>query len=176
MTANNVINVLIASPRDIVIEQKIVKEVCLGLNESPLLNNLGVSFCSSSWEQCVSSDDGIDDIIDCVAGGYDILVCIVHGHIFASSAEEESGSFERFLLAYDVWKSLKKPYVMFYFKEVNEPSTENRINSQVNNLELKDVMKNEKTVYFDEFSAPYEFCESIFNHLEHLAQVITEKR
>lgn len=176
MTANNVINVLIASPGDIVVERKIVKEVCLGLNESPLLNDLGVSFSSSSWEECVSPDDVIDDIVARVADEYDILVFIAHEHIFPSTAGEKLGSIERFLSAYDVWKSLKKPHVMFYFKEENLHSTDDRDDDHiVNMLELKNVMKKEKTVYFDEFSAPYEFCESIFNHLEHWATVITKK-
>ncbi len=42
--------------------------------------------------------------------------------------------------------------------------------SQLNNvLKLKEKIKNEKLLFFNEFSAPYEFCEKIHDNLENWA-------
>lgn len=76
MDTNRILNIIIASPGDIVIERKIVREVCLGLNESELLHHLRVHIQTAMWEEVFPSAEHPQAIIDRVAGECDILVCI----------------------------------------------------------------------------------------------------
>ncbi len=47
-----------------------------------------------------------------------------HKRFGSPTGKEEAGTLEEFLLAYDSWKSLEKPHIMFYFKEVKIGSIE----------------------------------------------------
>jgi hypothetical protein len=159
-------NVLIASPGDVVIERKIVREVCLGLNEGELLRHLGVSIRTAMWEDVFPSVEDPQTIINRVADECDVLVCIFYKRFYTQSGRIESDNLNKFLLSYDSWKSLKKPYVMFYFKEVNA-SIEGFSASEVHEVtELKEKIVKENILFTDEFSAPYEFCEKIYDNIE----------
>ncbi len=167
LNRNRVLNVLIASPEDMVIERKIVREVCLGLNNSALLNHLGISFQIAVWEDIFLSEEGLQRIVDRLVNECDIFVCLFHKRCSTTSCERESNSFKEFLSAYDSWGSSAKPHCMFYFKEESVSTMkelkDNQSDSMIN---LEEKIKNEKLLYCDDFSAPYEFCEKIYDHLE----------
>jgi hypothetical protein len=165
------LNIFIASPGDIVIERKIVSEVCLGLNESELLHHLGVSIHTAMWGDIFPSPEYPQTIINRLIDECDILVCVFYKRFYTQSGRTESENLNKFLLAYDSWKSLEKPHIMFYFKDV-EGSPASEVN-EVN--ELKEKMEKENIIYIDEFSAPYEFCEKIYDHIEKWVRDNTNK-
>jgi hypothetical protein len=166
MDTNRILNVFIASPGDIVVERKIVREVCLGLNQSELLRHLGVSIHTAMWDEVFPSAENPQSILNRVADECDILVCIFYKRFYTQSGRIESENLNKFLSAYDSWKSLKKPHVMFYFKEINVPD-EDQPTPEVHEVnELKAKMEKENMLFTDEFSVPYEFCEKIYDHIE----------
>jgi hypothetical protein len=160
-------NVLIASPQDIFIEQKIVGEICSGINEGILPNNLGISFKVTRWKDVFSSGISTQDIIKKLVDEYDIFVCIFQKKISIFSEKDASGSLDKFLSVYDSWKSLKKPHIMFFFKELKNPSIKDLEDPQLKKvLELKEHIKNDNLFICEEFSAPYEFCEKVHDYLD----------
>ncbi|MBI5665294.1 MAG: hypothetical protein HZC49_09485, partial [Nitrospirae bacterium] len=105
----------------------------------------------------------------------DILVCIFYTRFYTHSGRIESENLNKFLLSYDSWKALKKPHVMFYFKEI-KASAEGLPASGVNEVnELKEKITKEDILYTDEFSAPYEFCEKIYDHIDKWVRDNTNK-
>jgi len=167
MDMNRVVNVVIASPGDVVIERKIVHEACLGLNESELLHHLGVSLHTGMWEDVFPSAEPPQVIINRLIDECDILVCIFYKRFYTQSGRTESENLNNFLLAYDVWKSLKKPHVMLFFREAQTSSTEDTPAPVLREMcELKEMMEKEKLLYTDVFSAPHEFCEKIYDQIE----------
>lgn len=171
MDTNRILNIFIASPGDIVIERKIVSEVCLGLNESELLHHLGVSIHTAMWGDIFPSPEYPQTIINRLIDECDILVCVFYKRFYTQSDRTDSENLNKFLLAYDSWKSLKKPHIMLYFKDVEGSSA-----SEVNEVNgLKEKMGKENLLYIDEFSAPYEFCEKIYDHIEKWVRDNTNK-
>lgn len=69
-------------------------------------------------------------------------------------------------MAYDSWKPLKKPHVMFYFREV-KTAAEGYNAPEVNEVrDIREKIEKENILFTDGFSAPHEFCEKIYDHLE----------
>ncbi|MCK5503571.1 MAG: hypothetical protein KAJ10_00310 [Thermodesulfovibrionia bacterium] len=177
MKANRTFNIIIASPGDIVVGQRIVCEVCSGINEGLLPNSQGISFQVSLWKQVFPSATHTRDIINRLADEYDILVCILHKRFSGLSDRGELGALEEFLSSYDEWKSLRKPHFMFYFKEVNMSCAKDRDNPDLRNVfDLKEKIKRNNLLYFQEFSTPNKFCESIHDHLVKWASENIKKR
>ncbi len=176
MKGNKVFNVFIASPGDVVVERKIVHEVCLGINKGILPNPLGISFQIKEWEDLFPSSGRSQEIIKRLVDECDIFVCILYKRFDSLSGREKSATLEEFLLAYDSWKSLKQPHLMFYFKEVKISPKKDLKDPQLNKvLKLKEKIKSEKLLFFDKFSAPYEFCEKIHDYLEKWASENVKK-
>jgi hypothetical protein len=160
-------NVIVASTEDIVVERKIVREVCSGVNEGLLPNPLGISFSVKGWENIFPTAGTPRDIIDRLINDCDILVCILHKKVGIISDIMGSFALERFLSVYDLWRSLKKPHIMFYFKGVKISSLKDLKNPQlIKVLELKENIENDNLLISEEFSAPHEFCEKVHNNLE----------
>jgi hypothetical protein len=177
MKANRAFNVIIASPGDIVVEQRIVCEVCSGINEGLLPISPGILFQVSIWKQVFPSAAHPRGIINRLADECDILVCILHKRLSGLSDRGELGTLEEFLSSYDEWKSLRKPHFMFYFKDVNISSTKDRDNPELRSVfDLKEKIKRNNLLYFQEFSTPNKFCESINDHLVKWASEHIKKR
>jgi len=161
------INVFIASPGDVTEERNIVRTVCEGLNKSALLKPYGILFQATGWEDVFPSPGRPQEIINRLVAECDIFVSIFHKRFGSPTGREASGTLEEFLLAYDLWKSLKKPHIMFCFKEVKIRSKKEREDPQlIKVLDLKDKIEEEKLLLFDEFSTKDEFSEKIRKHLE----------
>ncbi len=111
------LNVFIASPGDMVIERKIVSEVCLGLNESTLINHIGVSLNTAVWKDIFPFTESAQRIINRLIDDCDIFVLIIYKRDDIHSGRIESEALNEFLSAYDSWKSLKKPHFMFFLKD-----------------------------------------------------------
>ncbi|MEW6600822.1 MAG: hypothetical protein AB1499_07615 [Nitrospirota bacterium] len=175
MDTKRILNIIIASPGDVVIERKIVREVCLGLNETDLLHHLGVSIHTSMWEDVFHSDESQKTIKSRIADECDILVCIFYRRFYTRSGRVEAENLNKFLLAYDSWKSMKKPFVMFYFKK-DMPLSEDLNASEASEIsDVKAKILKENILFTNEFTAPYEFCEKIYDHIENWIKDNTNK-
>ena len=163
-------NVLIASPGDIIVERKIVSEICSGITEGILPNSMGLSFRVTKWEDVFSSAMSTPDIIKKIAEDYDIFVCIFYKKICSFPDRGASESLKEFLSSYDSWKSMKKPYSMFFFKTMKDPSPQDSDDPElIKVLDLKEKIKNNDLFIHEEFSAPYEFCATAHDHIEQWA-------
>ncbi|MBI4683148.1 MAG: hypothetical protein HY757_08630 [Nitrospirae bacterium] len=164
MDTKRILNVFIASPGDMVVERKIVSEVCLGLNESTLMNHIGISFNTSEWKYIFPFTEKILDrlIDDC-----DILVFIFYKRDVICSGRTESEALNKFLSVYDSLKSFKKPHFIIFLKDEKVSDGEELKDPQFNSIvNLREKTGNDKMLSFGEFSSPYEFCEKIYDYLE----------
>lgn len=133
------INVFVASPGDVKDEREIVRKVCEELNKSTLLKPFGISFETTGWEKAFPAPGRPQEIINKFVKECDIFVCIFHKMFGTPTGKVESGTLEEFLLAYDLWKSLEKPHIMFYFKEVKITSRKDLVDTQLQKvLDLKE--------------------------------------
>ncbi len=161
------ISVFIASPGDVTAERTVVREICEDLNKSALLKPYGISFQAIGWEDAFPSPGRPQELINRLVEECDIFVCIFHKRFGSPTGKEASGTLEEFLLAYDSWKSLKKPHIMTYFKAVQIRSKKEREDPQlIMVLDLKDKIEEEKLLLFGEFSTTDEFRVKIKEHLE----------
>lgn len=160
-------NVFIASPGDIKTERSIVREICESLNKSQFIKSFGVLFEVTGWEDVFPSPGRPQEIINRLVAECDIFICIFHKRFGSQTGTEESGTLEEFLLAYDLWEKTTKPHIMFYFKEAKIQSLNDLQDSQlIKVLELKEKIKSNRLLLFNEFSTPDEFRERISDHLE----------
>ncbi len=164
---NKEINVFIASPGDVKEEREIIRETCEELNKSTLLKPFSIYFQATGWEDAFPSPGRPQQIINKLLDGCNIFVCIFHKRFGIHTGKVESGTLEEFLLAYDSWKSLETPHIMFYFKEVRISSKTDFEDKQLQKVfDLKEKIDKEKLLLFSEFSTPEEFREKIKDHLE----------
>ena len=139
------ITVFIASPGDVAEERNIVRSVCEGLNKSALLKPYNLLLQATGWEDAFPSPGRPQEIINRLVKECDLFICIFHKRFGSPTGKEESGTLEEFLLAYNDWKSLQMPHIMFYFKEVQIRSRRDMEDPQlVNVLALKDKIEKEK--------------------------------
>jgi energy-coupling factor transporter ATP-binding protein EcfA2 len=161
------ISVFIASPGDVTAERTVVREICEDLNKSALLKPYGISFQAIGWEDAFPSPGRPQEIINRLVEECDIFVCIFHKRFGSPTGKEASGTLEEFLLAYDSWKSLKKPHIMTYFKAVQIRSKKEQEDPQLTKvLDLKDKIEEGKLLLFGEFSTTDDFRVKIKEHLE----------
>ena len=85
MSSNNAFNLIIASPGDIVIERKIVREICWGLNKGIIPNHHRVFFHIEEWDKVFSSAENPSEIVSRLADKYDILLLLFHKKFGAPS-------------------------------------------------------------------------------------------
>jgi len=164
MSKKKVFNVFIASSGDITLERKIVNEVCSGISDSLLPNPEGISFKVTSWESVFNGHGTTEEITKKLVDKCDILVCILFKRFSCLIDQTGPDSLKEFLLEYDSWKTVKKPKMLFYFKEVKDTDIveQHRLN---NVLTLKKKLKNDGLFFYEDFSIPYEFCERMHDQL-----------
>ena len=164
MSNNKVFNVFIASSGDITLERKIVNEVCSGITDSILPNPTGISFKVTQWENVFDGHGTTQEITKKLENECDILICILFKRFSCLIDQTGPDSLKEFLLAYDSWKTIKKPKMLFYFKEVKDTDIveQHRLN---NVLTLKEKLKNDGLFFYEEFSAPYEFCDRMHDQI-----------
>ena len=164
MNDNKVFNVVIASSGDITLERKIVNEICSGIGDCVLPNPTGISFKVTPWEHVFTGHGTTEEITKKLTNECDILVCILFKRFSCLIDQTGPDSLKEFLLAYDSWKTVKKPKMLFYFKEVKDtdPVEQQRLN---NVLTLKKKLSNDRLFFYEDFSAPQEFCEQMHDQL-----------
>ena len=164
MNDNKVFNVVIASSGDITLERKIVNEICSGIGDCVLPNPTGISFKVTPWEHVFTGHGTTEEITKKLTNECDILVCILFKRFSCLIDQTGPDSLKDFLLAYDSWKTVKKPKMLFYFKEVKDtdPVEQQRLN---NVLTLKKKLSNDRLFFYEDFSAPQEFCEQMHDQL-----------
>lgn len=170
MSKNKLYKVIIASAGDILVEGKIVCEVCSGVNAGLLANHTGITYQIKKWEEIFSSVLSPGEIAETLKRESDILVCIMHKRFGTSSTPGQPCNLESFLSAYDSWKLQKKPQVAFFFKEVKISSLKDIQDPQlIRVLGLKDKILNDRLLSVDEFKEPNEFCEKVQDRLDRLS-------
>ena len=164
MSNNKVFNLFIASSGDITLERKIVNEICSGIGDCVLPNPTGMSFKVTPWEQVFNGSNSPEETRKRLKNECDILVCILFKRFSCLIDQTSPDSLKEFLLAYDSWKTIKKPKMLFYFKEVKATDTveAHRLN---NVLTLKEKLKNDGLFFYEDFSAPQEFCERMHDQI-----------
>ncbi len=167
MSAETNYKVIIASAGDIVIEGKIVSEVCSGINAGLLPNHKGISFQIKKWEDVFTSVLNPQEIIKKLQEECDILVCIFHKRFGTSADPGQPCDLEAFLSAYDLWKSQKKPQFLFFFKEVKVSTLRDIRDPQlIKVLELKELIKDDNALNIQDFKSPSDFCEAVQDQLD----------
>lgn len=150
--------VFIASPGDVDEERDAVRDVCEQLNKSPLIREKCLLLHPVGWEDAIPSPGRPQEIINRLVEECDLFVCIFCKRFGTPTGKKESGTLEEFFLAYDLWKTLKKPHIMFYFKEVKIKSAK-----ELNDLQLQKVfglrekIENDRLLLFGEFESTHDF-------------------
>ncbi len=116
--------VFIASPGDLSDERDIARKVCNELNESHLVREKGIRLNATGWEDVIPAAGRPQGIINHLQENCDVFVCMMHRRYGTPSGEADSGTMEEFWNAYDSWKDVKKPYILFYFKDIQGLSIE----------------------------------------------------
>jgi hypothetical protein len=164
MNNNKVFNVVIASSGDITLERKIVKEVCSGIGDCVLPNPTGISLTVTPWENIFNGHGSPEETTKKLTDDCDILVCILFKRFSCLIDQTGPDSLKEFLLDYDSWKTVRKPKMLFYFKEIKHTDIveEHRLK---NVLTLKENLKKDGRFFYEDFSAPHEFCERMHDQI-----------
>jgi formylglycine-generating enzyme required for sulfatase activity len=163
----NELNVFIASPTDVTSEREIVRGVCGQLNRDKLIQGYNIAFKDIGWEDMFPSPGRPQDIVNRLVEECDIFVCIFHRRFGSPTGKQESGTLEEFLLAYDLWESLSKPHILFYFKEVRISSSKDLSDAQLQKVfELKERIVTDRKLLFKEFATSDEFQGMFTDHLK----------
>ncbi len=161
------INVFSTSPVDIKEEHNIISAVCDELNKNALLNSYGITFQDTGWRDVFPAPGNPQEIINKLLDECDIFVCIFHKRFGSFSGNEESLALKEFLIAYEKWKSYKKPYIMFYFKRVEVNSLHELKDPQLMKVfDLKEKINKEAMLIFGEFKHPEDFRERFLKDLK----------
>jgi len=171
MSNNKLYNVVIASSGDITLERNIVNEICSGIGDCVLPNPAGISFKVTPWEKLFNGSKTPEETMKKLADECDILVCILFKRFSCLIDQTGPDSLKEFLLAYDSWKTLKKPQMLFYFKKVKNTDLveQHRLN---NVLTLKKKLGNDRLFFYEDFFAPQEFCERMHDQIMKCVEVL----
>ncbi len=82
-----------------------------------MINQFALSFKTVGWEDVFPSPGRPQSIINRLVSECGIFVCIFHVRFGSPAVESLTGTLEEFLLAYDDWKTMQKPHIIFYFKD-----------------------------------------------------------
>lgn len=159
--------VFIASPSDLGTERGIVRQVCGELNQSPLVAARGMQLAVVGWEDVVPSAGRPQDTINRLQADCDIFICMLFRTYGTPTGSSGSGTEEEFLNAYDSWKALGKPRILFYFKELRKLSLADMKNPQILKvMELKERIQKDELLLYGEFESEDNFREQLRGHLE----------
>jgi formylglycine-generating enzyme required for sulfatase activity len=159
--------VFIASPGDVEQEREIVRSVCDQFNQDILVRSHGIAFNAFGWEDAIPDAGRPQEIINGLVEDCDIFVCLFHKRLGTPSGKAESGTLEEFLLAYESWRDLKKPHILFYFKDVQISSARDLADPQLLKvLELKEKIESDRLLLFGTFAGPEDFRMKFTGHIK----------
>jgi hypothetical protein len=159
--------VFIASPGDLDQERDIVRNVCDQLNGDILVRSHRITFNAVGWQDVIPDAGRPQEIINRLVKDCDIFVCLFHKRLGTPSGKEESGTLEEFLLAYESWKELKKPHILFYFKDVQISSAGDLKDPQLLKVfELKEKIEKDRLLLFGAFATPEDFRKKLTEHMK----------
>jgi tetratricopeptide (TPR) repeat protein len=115
------LRIVVASPSDVQEERRTVERVATELNNS-LGGGLNVLLTVSRWETHAFPGfhpDGPQGLIDEILAipDCDIFVAIFWKRFGTPVNDAASGTLHEFRLAYEAWKKLQRPAIMFYFND-----------------------------------------------------------
>jgi len=158
-------DVFIASPGDVKEERQIVHDVCRDLNNDILVDD--IQFKAIGWEDAIPEAGRPQEIINRLVDSCDIFVCIFYKRFGSPTGEEESGTLEEILRAYDCWKDKKKPHIKIYFKDVTIKSLADLKDDQLQKvLEFKDEIEKNRMFLYDTFSEKDQFRVKFKKHMK----------
>ncbi len=82
-----------------------------------MINQFALSFKTVGWEDVFPSPGRPQSIINRLVAECGIFLRIFHVRFGSLAVESLTGTLEEFLLAYDDWKTMQKPHIIFYFKD-----------------------------------------------------------
>ena len=160
-------NVFIASPGDVQEERRVVREVCRQMNDDELVRSYRISLRTVGWEDAFPAAGRAQEIINRLVDDCDIFVCLFHKRFGTPSGKADSGTFEEFLLAYDSWKTLNKPHIMFYFKDVQITSSKDFGDPQLKKvIDLREKIEADQLLLFGTCAAAGDFRNKFTEHLK----------
>ncbi|WP_320041220.1 SUMF1/EgtB/PvdO family nonheme iron enzyme [uncultured Desulfobacter sp.] len=158
--------IFIASPSDLGEERDIIRRVCDNLNSDPLLvggMKKRILLTPLGWEDLPPAPGRPQDRINLILDKSHIVVGMLYRKYGTPTGDSDSGTEEEFFRAYDQWKSLEKPKIMFYFKDPGINSIEQLEDPQIKKvLGLKQKIQAEELLQYkgfrdaDEFGAIFE--------------------
>ncbi|MCP4689218.1 MAG: DUF4062 domain-containing protein, partial [Desulfobacterales bacterium] len=162
------LSVFIASPGDVGEEREIAREACEDLSGKPLMRDtLGLSLLATGWEDVFPSPGRPQEIINSLVRECDIFICIFHKRFGSPTGKSGSGTLEEFLLAYESWKKLEKPHIMFYFKRAMVSGLRDLEDPQLQKVfKLKESIQKNRRLLYTGFANPDDFREKLTGHLE----------
>src|SRR5688500_10112896 len=112
------IRIFVASPGDVQEERNILSEIINELNFTltALMPEKGAFLELVKWETHAYPAAGRPQaIINKQVGSYDIFIGIMWKRFGTDTGVAESGTIEEFNNAFERWKEIGQPHVMFYF-------------------------------------------------------------
>jgi hypothetical protein len=169
MSKHKTYRVTIASAGDILVEGRIVCEVCNGINAGLVNDHEEIAYKINKWEDIFDVELSPQAIVNKLEKECDILVCLFHKRFGTSSSPGKLCNLESFLQSYDLWKFHTKPRILLFFKEVKVSSLEDIKNPQLLKVfALKDRILKDNVLTVDDFKEPNEFCEKVQDRLDSL--------
>jgi hypothetical protein len=156
----------VATPGDVNKERSILREL---IEDFDLmfegLEAVNIRFVG--WETVVPSFGRAQELINKKLRDADIFVGIMWNRFGSDTGKFDSGTEEEFNVAFNLWKELGVPWVIFYFSDV--PSV---LNSAEETDQRKKVLEFKKTIQqhglTDTYSDINEFRRKILRHLGHV--------
>ena len=153
--------IFIASPSDLGEERDIIRRVCDNLNSDPLLvggMKKRILLTPLGWEYLPPAPGRPQDRINLILDKSHIVVGMLYRKYGTPTGDSDSGTEEEFFRAYDQWKTLEKPTIIFYFKDPGINSLEQLEDSQIKKvLGLKQKIQAEELLQYGEFRDAEEF-------------------
>lgn len=159
--------VFMASPSDVGEERNAVRNACESLNRDVLIQDRNIMLEHVGWEDAVPAAGRPQATINLMQEGCDIFVCILHKKYGTPTGDAESGTEEEFLNAYDSWKDIQKPKILFYFKEVKISSAADFNDPQLGKVfELKEKIEKNEMLLYGSFPDSEQFKRKIVDDLK----------
>ena len=160
-------NVFIASPGDVPEERTATREICESLNNDSFVKDKKIRLNPVGWEDVIPEAGRPQAIINQLQQECDIFICMLYRRYGTPTGGYDSGTEEEFLNAYEKWKNLSHPKIMFYFKEVLISSARDFEDPQLKKVfELKEKIQANEMLLYGTFKDTSDFKKIITEDLK----------
>lgn len=169
-----IIKVFVASPGDCEDERKSLPSIIDRLNRG-IAPEKHIVLELVKWETHAWPGFGQDpqDVINEQIGDYDIFLGIMWNRLGTPTNRAQSGTVEEFFIAYNKWKKIKKPKLLFYFnKKPSLLNTNEELEQRRKVINFRDDLVKPEGLYW-EYDGPEVFKDYVFDHLMREIQIFT---